>query len=139
MQIHPDVHRIDWVLDLGVSLVIVSVPALILLVMSAGSIVLAGLVMIGASFLAGYRFAPRDLWVTWFGAFLLTWGVLGIADCIGAMGSGEPIPGITPWHVGSATLIALVSVVLVPLWAGRLLKRDDTPLANKRKGPEDSL
>jgi hypothetical protein len=133
MRIYPDVHRSDWLHDLGVSVAIVALPALIVFVMSASAIVFAGLVMIGASFLAGYRLAPRHLLISWGGAFLLTWMGLGIADRIGAMGDGDPMPGITAWDVGVMTLIALLPLVLVPLWTGCLLKRDETRLANKRR------
>ncbi len=133
MKVLPDVHRIDWLRDLGAAVAIVALPALIVSVTNGHALLPAMFVMGIMSFLAGYWFVPRDLWVAWLGAFLLTWAIFGIWDRMGALGQGEPVPGITPWFVGVMILVPMIPVSLLPLWGGRLFRRDNARGAGRRK------
>jgi hypothetical protein len=138
MKILPDVHHIDWLHDLGAAVTIVALPALMLFVLGIGGIMLGIPVMIVMSFLAGYWLIPRDLWLAFIVAFLLTWASFGIADRLGALGDGEDYY-IPHWFVGVMILVPMIAVALVPLWTGRVFKRDNLRLEARRKaaaGPD---
>lgn len=137
MKILPDVHHIDWLHDLAAAVAIVALPAVILFTMSADAIVFAILLMVAMSFLAGYLFVPRDLWLTFVIAFLLTWVSFGFADRIGAMGDGGSYD-IPPWFVVVMILVPMIVVAFVPLWTGRLLKRDNMRIATRRRAATES-
>lgn len=132
MRFLPDVHHIDWRQDLGAAITIVAMPALMLFLMGNISILFAIPVMMVLSFLAGYWFIPRDLWLAFSVAFLLTWVSFGIADRIGVMGEGDS-DGVAHWFVGVMILVPMIVAALVPLWTGRLLKRDNLRIAARRK------
>jgi hypothetical protein len=137
MKFLPDVHRIDCLHDLTAAVTIVALPALMLLVMGNVSILFAIPVMMVLSFLAGYWSAPRDLWLAFGVAFLLTWVSFGIADRIGVMGEGDST-GVAHWFVGLMILVPMIVAAFVPLWTGRLLKRDNVRIAARRKAAAGS-
>lgn len=132
MKIFPDVHRIDWSHDLAAAVTMVALPGLILFGTSGRAFMFAVVGMAILSFLAGYWLVPRDLWLAFLAAFLLTWASFGIADRMGAMGDGEPYD-IPRWFVGVMILVPMIVVGFVPLWTGRLLKRDNVRIAERRK------
>lgn len=132
MRFLPNVHRIDWLHDLAAAVTIVALPGLILFGISGGWLMFAIVAMAVMSFLAGYWFVPRDLWLAFSVAFLITWASFGIADRVGAMGEGERYD-IAPWFVGVMILVPMFLVAFVPLWTGRLLKRDNLRIAARRK------
>ena len=141
MTFLPDFLRIDWRRDLVTPLAIAVLPALILITLdmetSMIGVILAMIVMGVMSALAGYRIAPRVLWLAFSVAFLLTWASFGIADRVGAMGDGEPYD-IAPWFVGVMILVPMIVVAFVPLWTGRLFKRDNLRIAERRKAAIES-
>ena len=132
MKFLPDVHHMDWLHDLAAAVTIVALPGLILFGTSGRLFMVAVVVMAVMSFLAGYWLVPRDLWLAFGVAFLLTWASFGIADRVGAMGDGEPYD-IAPWFVGVMILVPMIVVAFVPLWTGRLFKRDNLRIAERRK------
>lgn len=132
MRFLPDVHQIDWLHDLGAAVAIVALPALIFFGTEGHAFLFAVVAMAVLSFLAGYWFVPRDLWLAFIIAFLLTWASFGIADRVGALGEGDSYY-VPRWFVGVMILVPMVVVVLVPLWTGRLLKRDNVRIAERHK------
>lgn len=132
MRLRPDLHDLDWRHDLGAAVTIVALPGLILFGTGGRLFVFAVVAMAIMSFVPGYRFVPRDLWLAFLGAFLLAWASFGVADLMGAMGDGEPMD-IPHWFVGVMILVPMIVFALVPLWTGRLLKRDDARIAERRK------
>lgn len=121
-------HDIDWLHDLGAAIAIVAPPALMFFVMGDGGFVLGIPIMFVMSFLAGYQLVPRDLWLAFGVAFVLTWVSFGI----GIMGEGDDYY-IQPWFVVVMILVPMIIVSFVPLWTGRLLKRDNLRIAARRK------
>jgi hypothetical protein len=132
VQLRPDLHRIDWLRDLGAAAAIVVLPFLIVSFTNGSALLHAVFVMAVMSFMAGYWLAPRDLWAAWLGAFLLIWAIFGIWDRMGAFGEGDP-EEIPAWFVGVMILVPMIPASLIPLWAGRLLKRDNLRIAARRK------
>ncbi len=98
-------------------------PLLFFAVPLAVSLIWTGdllIVIAPAMFLAGYLFAPRQLWPVWLSSFAILWGIQGIAALMGEFES-EPGSGETVWGFAPVALIFTVALVLVPLWLGRKL------------------
>lgn len=121
MQMHLDLHHIDWRDDLVYPLALIAVPIVISAFGPGGVLTLAFPVAV----VAGYMFAPRHLWLVWLASVALMWASYGSAVLLDVLPSPseDPSSGETIWSFAAESFVFMAGLVWLPLTIGRLLKR----------------
>ncbi len=121
MQMHLDLHDIDWRHDLVYPLALIAVPMVASVIGAGEWLIMAFPVAI----VAGYLFAPRYLWMVWLGAIVMLWTVYGTANLLNIIEplADDPSQGETWWTFALESFVFMAGLVWLPVTIGRLLKR----------------